>query len=228
MTHVRGCWVVDLRAGEGLIPPAAFLSYNLAVDLPPNQSYGELVLAGRLTSPRRSVGAKDLPMNETKWLTGVDGEDMLEFVADRLSPRQWVFLSAALRPQAVGPPPRRRAARGHRTRRAGHAPAARRGAGRVDAEDRRGRPGRRRRGRAAPSARSSSRATRTPPTSTRPVLSRPNQIAPAFPLFQAASRNARNAIEGIANAITEAAQAVRGLYARAERRHAGAGPHAGR
>src|SRR3954471_73751 len=35
-------------------------------------------------------------MNETKWLTGSDGEAMLDFVADRLSPRQWVLLSAAL------------------------------------------------------------------------------------------------------------------------------------
>ena len=46
----------------------------------------------------------------------------------------------------------------------------------------------------------------------RPILTRPNQIAPAFPLFQAASRNASNAIEGIGRALTEAAQAVRGLY----------------
>jgi hypothetical protein len=45
-----------------------------------------------------------------------------------------------------------------------------------------------------------------------PVLSRPNQIAPAFPLFQASSRSARNSIEWIANAVTEAAQAVRVLY----------------
>ena len=34
-------------------------------------------------------------MNETKWLAGLDGETMLDFVADRLSPRQWVLLSAA-------------------------------------------------------------------------------------------------------------------------------------
>jgi hypothetical protein len=45
-----------------------------------------------------------------------------------------------------------------------------------------------------------------------PVLSRPNQIAPAFPLFQAASRSAKQSIEMIAGAIGEAAQAVRGLY----------------
>jgi len=47
----------------------------------------------------------------------------------------------------------------------------------------------------------------------RPVLARPNQIAPAFALFQAASRSARNSIEMIATALAEAAQAVRGLFA---------------
>src|SRR5689334_17940141 len=35
------------------------------------------------------------PMNETKWLSGTDGEAMLDYVADRLTPRQWVLLSAA-------------------------------------------------------------------------------------------------------------------------------------
>src|SRR5262245_6257218 len=34
-------------------------------------------------------------MNETKWLTGTDGDAMLDLVADRLSPRQWVLLSVA-------------------------------------------------------------------------------------------------------------------------------------
>ena len=34
-------------------------------------------------------------MNENKWLTGADGNAMLEFVADRLSPRQWVLLASA-------------------------------------------------------------------------------------------------------------------------------------
>ena len=35
-------------------------------------------------------------MNETKWLTGIDGDAMLELVSDRLSPRQWLLASAAL------------------------------------------------------------------------------------------------------------------------------------
>ena len=34
-------------------------------------------------------------MNESKWQTGVEGDEMFDFVADRLSPRHWVFLSAA-------------------------------------------------------------------------------------------------------------------------------------
>src|SRR5689334_19696172 len=34
-------------------------------------------------------------MNETKWLTGSDGEAMLEVVSDRLSPRQWLLVCAA-------------------------------------------------------------------------------------------------------------------------------------
>ena len=34
-------------------------------------------------------------MNETNWLTGADGDAMLDLVADRLSARQWVLVSAA-------------------------------------------------------------------------------------------------------------------------------------
>ena len=45
-----------------------------------------------------------------------------------------------------------------------------------------------------------------------PVLSRPNQAAPAFPLFRAASNHARNSIERIGEAMTEAAEAVRLLF----------------
>jgi hypothetical protein len=47
---------------------------------------------------------------------------------------------------------------------------------------------------------------------TSPILTRHNQVAPAFPLFSAASRHARNAVTGIAEAMTEAAQAVRALF----------------
>jgi hypothetical protein len=45
-----------------------------------------------------------------------------------------------------------------------------------------------------------------------PVLTRPNQVAPAFPLFQAASRSARQSIEEIGHALGHAADAVRLLY----------------
>ena len=34
-------------------------------------------------------------MNETKWLTGTDGDAMLEVVSDRLSPRQWLLVCCA-------------------------------------------------------------------------------------------------------------------------------------
>src|SRR5436190_23640086 len=37
----------------------------------------------------------ETPMTESSWRSGSDGEAMLEFVADRLSPRQWMLLSAA-------------------------------------------------------------------------------------------------------------------------------------
>jgi hypothetical protein len=43
------------------------------------------------------------------------------------------------------------------------------------------------------------------------VLARPTQIAPAFPLFAAASRHARNAIEWAADAVADAAEAARRL-----------------
>ena len=34
-------------------------------------------------------------MNESKWLTGTDGDAMLELVSDRLSPRQWLLVCCA-------------------------------------------------------------------------------------------------------------------------------------
>ncbi len=45
-----------------------------------------------------------------------------------------------------------------------------------------------------------------------PVLARPNQIAPSFPLFQAASRHAANAIEWIGETVSESAAVVRVLF----------------
>jgi hypothetical protein len=151
-------------------------------------------------------------MNESKWQTGVDGDAMFEFVADRLSPRQWVFLSAAyirklwdLLPEGV-----LRQALDFAERAAHPLPPAERDEWivKIDA--------------AVPQeVAAAERAQREIVKSCdpdaadleQPVLDRPTQIAPAFPLFQGASRNARSAIEMVGTAITESAQAVRGLFA---------------
>ena len=151
-------------------------------------------------------------MNETKWQTGAEGDEMFEFVADRLSPRQWVFLSAAyvrklwdLLPDGV-----LRQAIEFAERSAHPLPEATRAEWiqKIDAAI----------PREVGAAELQQRAivkSCDPDAADleQPVLDRPNQIAPAFPLFQAASRNARNAIEMIGTAITETAQAVRGLFA---------------
>ncbi len=150
-------------------------------------------------------------MNETKWLTGVDGEAMLDLVADRLSPRQWVLLSAAFarRLWDLLPAGVLRDAIDHAERATHPLPENVRNEwlARIDA--------------AVPAAVGAAELAQHEIVKScdpdaadidQPVLARPNQIAPAFPLFQAASRNARNSIEGIAGAVSEAAQAVRVLY----------------
>ena len=151
-------------------------------------------------------------MNETKWLTGTDGDAMLDFAADRLSPRQWVLVSAAfvrrlwdLLPEGV-----LRDALDFAERAAHPLPAGDRAewCRRIDE--------------AVPAAvwageQAQREIVRTcdPDAADidRPVLARPNQIAPAFPLFQAASRTARDAVQLTATATGEAAQAVRSLFA---------------
>ncbi|HEV3437231.1 MAG TPA: hypothetical protein VG122_07725 [Gemmata sp.] len=150
-------------------------------------------------------------MNENKWLTGADGDAMLEFVADRLSAWQWVLLSAAyvrklwdLLPDGVL---RQAVDNAERATHPLDAVTRTIWIAKIDA--------------AIPTAIRAAEALQMEIVRScdpdaadldRPILDRPNQIAPAFPLFQAASRNARNAIDGIGNALTEAAQAVRGLY----------------
>jgi hypothetical protein len=150
-------------------------------------------------------------MNENQWLTGSDGDAMLQFVAGRLSARQWVLLSAALvRPlwpllpegvlrQAVDNAERAV----HPTSEA----AREEWLGRIDA--------------VTPAAVESAQLAQREIVKScdpdaadvnRPVLSRPNQLAPAFPLFQAASRSAREAIAALGRALTQAAQGVRVLY----------------
>lgn len=150
-------------------------------------------------------------MNESLWQTGAEGDDMLEFVAERLSPRQWLLASAAYArrlwdtlPDGV-------------LRQAVEAcelateplPAAQRAAWqkKIDA--------------AVPEAVGAAQLAQReivrpadPDAAGQdaPVLERPTQIAPSFPLFQAASRHAANAIEWIGEAVGEAAQVVRVLF----------------
>jgi hypothetical protein len=150
-------------------------------------------------------------MNETKWLTGTDGDAMLELVADRLSPRQWLLVCAAYArrlwdflPAGVLADAIDFAERAEKpldpARRADWQK-------KIDA----GVP------EAVGSAELAQRAivkSADPDAAGQdaPVLARPNQIAPAFPLFQAASRHAANAIEWLGEAVGEAAQAVRVLF----------------
>jgi hypothetical protein len=150
-------------------------------------------------------------MNETKWLTGTDGEAMLDFVADRLSPRQWVLLSSAhirklwdLFPEGVL---RQAIENAERTTHPLSLSERTDWLGKIDD--------------AIPLAVSTARSLQLEIVRScdpdaadidRPILAKPNQSAPAFPLFQGASRHARNSIELIETALTEAAQAVRNLY----------------
>lgn len=149
-------------------------------------------------------------MTETDWLSGTDGDDMLLFVADRLTPRQWALLAAAhvRRLWDTLPEGPFRAAVEAVESAEGSLPAdARTGlADKVTADE----------AAAAAAAGNETREvvrTADPDAAdvSGPVLSRPNQIAPAFPLFAAASRHARNAVEWAANAVTDAAEAVRRL-----------------
>jgi hypothetical protein len=150
-------------------------------------------------------------MNETKWLTGSDGEAMLEVVSDRLSPRQWLLMCVAharrlwdFLPEGV-----LREAIDFAERATAPLTATERAAWqkKIDA--------------AVPEAVGAAELAQRAIVKSAdpdaagqdaPVLTRSNQIAPSFPLFQAASRHAANAIEGIGEAVSEAAQAVRVLF----------------
>ena len=151
-------------------------------------------------------------MNETTWQTGTDGEAMLEFVSDRLSPRQYLLASAAYarRLWDVLPPGVLQQA--------------------IDAVERATEPlapeqraeWLRRIDAAVPEAVGAAELMQRDIVKSAdpdaagqdgPVLARPNQIAPAFPLFQAASRHAANAILWLGEAVGEAVEAVRVLFA---------------
>ena len=150
-------------------------------------------------------------MNETSWQTGADGDEMLEFVADRLSPRQWLLASAAYarRLWDVLPdgPLRQAIDFAELALEPLSAKTRNEWLKKIDA--------------ALPEAVNAAEAAQReivrsadPDAATvaDPVLARPNQIAPSFPLFQAASRHAANAIEWIGEAVGEAASVVRVLF----------------
>lgn len=150
-------------------------------------------------------------MNETKWLTGSDGDAMLELVSDRLSPRQWLLVCAAharrlwdFLPEGVlreaidfaerAEKPLSAAERAKWQKKIDMAVPEAVGAAELAQRE------------IVKSADPDAAGQEAP------VLTRPNQIAPTFPLFQAASRHAAQAIEGMGEAVGEAAQAVRVLF----------------
>ena len=150
-------------------------------------------------------------MNEISWQTGADGDEMLEFVADRLSPRHWLLASTAYarRLWDVLPDGALRQAIDFAERALEPIPAKDRAEWLKKIDQ------------AVPEAVSAAQETQRaivksadPDASTvaDPVLARPNQIAPSFPLFQAASRHAANAIEWIGETVSESADAVRVLF----------------
>src|SRR4051794_15798941 len=121
-------------------------------------------------------------MNETSWQTGADGDEMLEFVTDRLSPRQWLLASAAYarRLWDVLPDGPLRQAIDFAERALEPIPAGERAAWLKKIDD--AVPG------AVGAAEQAQRAivkSADPDAATvaDPVLSKPNQIAPSFPLF---------------------------------------------
>ena len=151
-------------------------------------------------------------MNETKWIAGSDGEAMLDYVADRLTPRHWLLISAAyvrrlwdLLPEGVlrqaveavelsdaaVPEPER----AEWVKKIAAATPAAVGAAELAQRD------------IVKSADPDSADIENP------VLERPTQIAPAFPLFRAASNEAQSSIVEIGAAMTDAAEAVRRLFA---------------
>jgi hypothetical protein len=150
-------------------------------------------------------------MNETKWLTGAEGEAMLDLVADRLTPRHWQLLSAAYVRRLWDLLPAGVLRQAIETVELATAPLSQaecaEWTGKIAAAT-------------PPAIAEAERAQHeivksADPDSAdleSPVLERPTQIAPAFPLFRAASNYARTSIERMAQAMTEAADAVRRLF----------------
>jgi hypothetical protein len=150
-------------------------------------------------------------MNETKWLTGSDGDEMLDFAADRFTPRQWLLISAAhvrrlwdLLPEgplrdALDAAEMAEQPLSAKERSAWEKKIAAAIPGAVEAAQQAQRE-------IVKSADLDSADVEGP------VLDRPTQSAPAFPLFRAASNHARQSIERIGEALTQAASAVGLLF----------------
>lgn len=151
-------------------------------------------------------------MTESLWLTGSNGDAMLDHVADRLTDRQWALLAAAYVRRLWEILPEGSVLRAAVAAVEGADPPLAEAdrtawARKIDASV----------PEAVGAAELAQRAivlTCDPDAADidNPVLSRPNQVAPAFPLFRAASRHARFAIEATGEAVTEAAAAVRALF----------------
>jgi hypothetical protein len=150
-------------------------------------------------------------MNESKWLTGTDGEAMLDFVADRLTPRHWVLLAAAYLRRLWDLLPAGALRDAIEAAERSEKPLSQKERAawlkRIDA--------------AVPQAVENAGIaqrqivkTADPDAAdvTDPLLARPTQIAPAFPLFRAASNHARTSIERMTEAMSEAVEAVRRLF----------------
>jgi hypothetical protein len=151
-------------------------------------------------------------MNETKWLTGADGDDMLDHVADRLTPRHWMLICAAhvrklwdLLPEgplrdaldAIETADKPLAAKSRTTWKKKIEAAIPKAVEAVQQAQRE----------IVKSADPDSADVDGP------VLDRPTQAAPAFPLFRAASNHARQSIERMGEAMRQAAEAVNRLFA---------------
>jgi hypothetical protein len=150
-------------------------------------------------------------MNETNWLTGADGDDMLDHVADRLAPRHWMLICAAhvrklwdLLPEgplrdaldAIEIADKPLAAKTRTSWKKKIEAATPKAVEAVQQAQRE----------IVKSADPDSADVEGP------VLDRPTQSAPAFPLFRAASNHARQSIERMGEAMRQAAEAVNRLF----------------
>ena len=147
-------------------------------------------------------------MTETTWLAGLDGDDMLEYVADRLTPRQWHLLACGMARRfadLLPDGPLKQAIDQAELAVKPLAPAARKKwAKQVEA--------------AIPDAVAAAEAAQLlivhtcDPDAADPPPGDPPVTAPALPMFHAASRHARNSVTGMGQAAEQAAGVVKLLF----------------